>query len=215
MEQRKRNLQLEWDLLGILLTPSWLSGIISAVAGIAVAVVPITLSHYRGSGVEFEYLQYHSGQSSFSAVSHGLLSNSVVANLPLIIFWALLGLVVYQFAMSTFRAIQNAAEVTAQLTYVHASRSKLMALALTHLLIRLGVAVLWLPYILVFFHQLLPYCISAALAGSAEISTVNGPLYIGLAVVVMTAAVHLHVVLLRLLLLKPRLFTSNLYVSQH
>ncbi len=202
-------------LFVLLLIPSWLSGIIAVIAGVGVAVGTIVLAHYRGSSVQVDFLRYRSGGtvSDFETVSSGLQANKLIANLPLLMFWGLVGLVVYLFAINIIEVVKNTAQLTEELGYAHVNRRRLVWDAAKRLLVRLLVIALWVPYILFFFHRLLPYCISNMTLASAKLPSFPGLMHTLLVVVIMVLAIHAHTVLLRLLFLRPRLFSKALYVD--
>jgi hypothetical protein len=206
---------LDKKLFGVLLTPSWLSGVIVVTAGLVTAAGTILSAHYQDSSLRLDYLTYQAGQSAgnYQAVSSGLQANQYIADLPLFILWGLVGIVAYFFTMNLIAAARGAVGLKQELGYAHVNRFQLIWTAAQHLLVRLVVLALWVPYILVFFHRLVPYCVASALAGSAQLATPLGVAYVALAAVVMTVALHLHTVLLRLLFLRPRLFSQALYVD--
>ena len=215
MKNNPTNLNLDTRLFGILIMPSWLSGIIDVIIGLVVVIGTIFLSRYQGSSVRVDYLNYLSGNQSqlYKDVNTGILSNQFVSNLPLILFWGLIGIIVYLFATNIFAAVRNTAQLRSELEYANVDRHSLLVQAGQHLVIRIVVLVAWILYIRFFFYHVLPYCIAATLAGLSQVTTPLGIGYIVLAFVVMIVALHIHTIMLRLLLLKPRLFTKALYVD--
>ena len=207
--------KIDRRLFGMLLTPSWLSGsmvvLISCLDCLAVVVLP----RYQASSVRLDFLAYSAGQLSttYQQVNSHLFSNSLFGNLPLLIFWGLVGLVVYLFAANIFTALYEAAELKAELDYVHADRHKLLWRPVQNLLLHLAVLLVWGVYILFFFHHVLPYSVATAIVGSGQLGTLQTSSYALLGIVIMAVALHIHIVLLRLLLLRPRLFSSSLYAD--
>jgi hypothetical protein len=200
-------------LFGLLITPSWLSGLFVLTVSLIITGGVIGITHFSGSNIEAEYSSYQSAKTQ-----HGLLEtyrtdklHAIISAAPLMVFWSLIGLVVYLLATNIVGAIQQASEIKSELDYVNADRSKLMRTAGLHFLVRIVVMAAWLPYILFFFHHILPYVITAATVGASL--TLDSSLYIVLAVVAMASALHLHIILLRLLLLRPRVMSRALYVS--
>jgi hypothetical protein len=207
------------QIAGLFLLPSWLSGLVAVLSGLGVAVASIIISRFQGSSLQQQLFDYSSARSvtdpsaAYQAVSHGLSSNAVVSDLPLLVFWGLVGLVVYLFATSIVGALQDAAELHNELEYVHAKPRQLLLSALLHLVFRVVILLLWLPYILVFFHRVVPYAIAMAHNGAADLISLHGLADSLLAFAVITVTVHIHVVLLRLVLLKPRVLSSALYLD--
>jgi hypothetical protein len=197
------------------LAPSWFSGIFVALISLCLCIGTIVISHYQTSSIRVDFLTYQAGQitSSYHKVSNNLSSSSFFGNLPLLIFWSLVGLIVYLFVVNLFAAIRNTADLTSELKYVNADRRSLLWVSAEHLLVRLVVLGFWVFYIKFFFHHILPYCIAVSLVGSSQSNLLLGGGYTLLAVVVMWAALHVNVVLLRLLLLRPRIFSDSLYAD--
>jgi hypothetical protein len=216
MRKKPSTSNFDAELFGILLLPSWLSGTIAIVLSLIFSVGTILLSIYQTSSIRVDYLQYQAAElsNSYQQINNRLAENSFISNLPLLVFWSIVGLVVYLFAANLFAAIHNTAELHSQLRdYVNVDRKKLILSAFTHLGIRLLVLAVWTIYIFFFFHHVIPYCTAAAIAGSGHLGFVQNCLYEILAVILMVAAIHLHTIMLRLLLLKPRLFSGVLYVD--
>ncbi len=206
---------LDSTLFRILLTPSWLSGMIAVSLSILLTAVTIVGTIYQTSSIRLDYLQYQAGSvlSTYDSINSKLSENNFISNLPLLIFWSLVGLVVYLFAANIFAAIHTTAELKTELDYVHSDRKQLLVTAVAHLLIRSCVLVVWVIYILFFIHHIFPYCVSSAIAASGQNGFIYNAGYALLGIGIMAIALHLHAVLLRLLLLKPRSFSSILYVD--
>jgi len=206
---------LDNRLFGILLRPSWFSGIVAIVTTAVIIGSTIFLTHFEGSSIQLDYIKYQSGAQpdAYQNVNNSLLNNQLISNLPLLLFWALIGVVVYLFAVNIFTAIRHTAELKSELEYANIDRHELLWKAGAHLLIRVVMLIVWIIYINIFFNQILPYCLAVTLAGLSQIASFQGVGYILLASLVMLGAIHLHAIMLRLLLLKPRVFTRALYVD--
>ena len=207
-------------MLILLLTPSAFSGFIDVVTGIAVTISTIIISSFQSSSFQQELFNYRSGQTANNLtygsqrINQGLDSNLLLSNLPLLLFWALVGTVIYLFATSVVGALRNAAEFQDELEFVNADRNDLLKTAIFQLSIRLGVVFVWIFYIRFFFHSLLPYSIAAAhAASSVGLVSINGLAYALLAFLVLVIGMHIHTVFFRTLLLKPRIFTKAYYLD--
>ena len=202
-------------LYGLLLLPSWLSGSLTTLIGLGFCIGTIFLARYQSSSVRLYFINYRADQLSgtYHHLSNTLLGNSFVGNLPLLVFWGLVGLVVYMFAANLVSTARHAAELKKELNYVHANRHSILWRPVELLSVRLVVLGVWALYIMVFFQQILPYCVAASIVGAGQFNAVYDSLYALTAVVIMIVALHLHVVLLRMLLLKPRLFSRALYAD--
>ncbi len=197
------------NAFGRLLTPSWLSGLVVVVASLAIVFGAIGELHYSGSAWQ-QLLAAQHGAGKPLSVNSQTLSNNITAStfvsiVPLLIFWAGIGLIVYWFAAGIVGAFQNLIDLKQEMNYVHANRNVLIRQSIIHLLVRLIVLVVWIVYIRYSLHFLLPYVIAMAYAGGG-LGWLKDSAYIAGAVGVSIVGLHLHSVMLRLLLLKPRLF---------
>ncbi len=207
-------------LARMLITPSIISGTIDVVAGVGLVITTIVVSSFRSSSLQKELFDYQTNNltsdlsNNSQIVAHGLNSNTFVSNLPLLLFWGLVGTVIYMLVLSLARALKGAVQLHDEMEFVHANQTSLIRTALIEFLIRVVVLVFWVIYISFFFHRLIPYCLAAAHAASAVgFFTLNGLLYAILAFIVVVIAVHVHTIFLRLLLLKPRIFTKAYYLD--
>ena len=216
MKHFAQDSELNSKLIGLLLRPSWLSGLIAGLGSAGLIVFSIVSSHYNGSNARLQFLNYKAadGGATSQAIGRTLDSNKLISNLPLLLFWMLIGLIVYLFAANVVNLIRETRELNVELaSYTNVNRRTVIRDALEKLLIRLVVVAVWVPYILFFFHTLVPYVIALALAASPQLASVVGIEYIVLAFTVLFFGLHMHTLLVRLLLLKPRLFSRALYVD--
>jgi hypothetical protein len=205
-------------LVGILLSPSWLSGLVAVTLAICLVALTIASIHYKGSTLQIQVQNFQDQRSQATAANYNGIDNPthgrLVEDLPLIAFWSLLGLVVYMFAENIVTGLQHLNQLRDSLTYVHADRHKTLIEAVERLAIRVAVLAIWLPYIVFFFHEVIPYCITTAeAAGAQSLSMFTAGGYVLLAISVFFVTTHLHAILLRLLLLKPRAFSSVVYAD--
>ena len=201
----------------ILLTPSWLSGLVAVVASLAVMVTTVMALHFPGSSLQL-LLDDHKGNTSPSlstgslAVSNNFSSNQLINDIPLFVLWGCVGLLVYSLIISTANTLGGAGELMAELNFTHVKRWRLLGQELGRLLIRVIVLVGWVLFTEITVHTILPYVIALTQFASSAVGVMNTVLDAALAFVVLTACLHLHVILLRLLMLKPRLFGQTDYV---
>ncbi len=209
------NSSYDSQLFGILLSPSWLSGLLAIMASGIVVAFAVISSQYKGSDTRLQLLHLHTQtQASTASIGHALDRSPFISNLPLLLFWCLVGLVVYMFAVNIVGAIQHAAQFNEELaTYANINRRVMIRAAIQKLGIRLIVLVVWIPYILFFFKWMAPYVMRLAIIASVELTTFTGIMYLLTAVILLTIGLHFHTILLRLMLLRPRLFGGALYIS--
>lgn len=206
------NSSLDAKLFDILLSPSSLSGFLAGIAAIGFVAFVIISANYRGSNTELQVFQYQASQSTIPAqtIGHALDSNNIVSNLPLLLFWALVGFVVYLFAINIVSSVKGAAELKNEIeNYTNLNRRQIVLEVLQKLLIRLIVLLVWVPYINLFFHQLVPYVATLGVVASLHLLSVTGVSCTLLALIVLFVGLHVHAILLRLLVLKPRVFGAT------
>ncbi|MEO8104878.1 MAG: hypothetical protein ABI602_00895 [Candidatus Saccharibacteria bacterium] len=191
------------------LTPSILSGIVMAVLAVGTVFISLVAT-YGSSGVLQQGLgAAHSlSAPTYHQITDSLARNPVASNAPLFLLWAAIGIIVYLFAVNIVSALGHGVQMEEELNYVNVPRRKLIRYEIMLLFIRLAVLLGWLLYLQVFVGRLLPFALAVVAAARSEnlavevgqIIVVTGGLFIGL---------HLHLVFLRLLLLKTRLFADQ------
>jgi hypothetical protein len=152
-----------------------------------------------------------SSEGGGSAIGQALASKSLNHNLTIILGAIAAGILLY-FAIRliismiggislTLREIQ-AVDTPAK----HAVEHELVK----RISIRALVLVVWLVYIYLFIKVVLPFCILASQVGLDEGKSIGeGIGYVLFSVVLLFLASHLHVVLARLIMLRPRVFGSE------
>ncbi len=213
MKHFSHNSSTDARLLDSLLLPSLLSAWVLGLASIGlVAFVPLSL-FYKSSALRLQLLDFQTTQAhaSIQAVAHKLDSNAFISNLPLFLFWCLVGFIVYMFAVNIYGVAERTAEVLDEFNnYVHINRQQLVRDSLEKLALRASVVILWVPYILLFFHHIIPYVIVLSLAAADNLLSWAGLGSLLLAMVILFLALHVHTLLLRLLMLRTRVFSGTL-----
>ncbi len=202
-------------ILGALLTPSWLSGLVVVVASLAVMTTTIAALHFPGSGLQLLLNDQSNGsQPSLDtgslAVSSNFSSNELVSDIPLFVLWGCVGLLAYSFIMNLSGALRQASEFRAKLDFTNIDRQQLVQQALQRLALRAVVLVAWVLFIELTIHVILPYAVALTQFSSSAVGLFNTGLDAVLAFAVLVVCLHVHTIMLRLLLLKPRVFFSAL-----
>ena len=195
----------------VLVQPSWLSGLVAGFLSLGVVVATIVISNFQGSSLQQEIFEVKAGHASdsvinFKAVTDNLASNSFISNLPLFLFWAALGVIVYLFATSLWGGLSKAEELREELEYVNAPREKLLKEGFISMLIRMLCLGLWIGYLEVFLKVLLPYALAAAHIAAVNLTSLTGIGYVLLALAVLFVALQIHTVFMRLVWLRLRVF---------
>jgi ABC-type multidrug transport system permease subunit len=199
--------------LGSALTPSWLSGLLTLVIALTIVSGTVVTVRYRDS---FElWREAHSSQSQPQEYDYGALDDNfsksqLISDIPLLIFWSGVGLIIYYFTMSLFKLYRRAVDFEHQLDYVNADRNRLVKAAATKAAFRLAVIVIWFLCLRFTQHVLLPYVIALSYTGSGSLylNWLQNTAYLSAATALAALTLHVHVVLLRLAFLRTRLFSA-------
>lgn len=202
----------------LLLTPSWASLLVSIFCAFGLLIGVIFASQYQGTRYqqqvsEIRAKQVNAHYSSEDEEFEGLEGNTFADIVPVLAMWAILGVVIYFLAAGIVQSLQHAAEFKSELGYVNASRNEMLKTAFMHAGIRIVVAILWILFIAFFFNKIIPYGIESALAVSAVGLSPEALLYALLCVAIIGISMHVHAILFRLLMLKPRIFSRALYIN--
>lgn len=195
--------------LTAVISPSILSGIITAVASILITVFGVVAS-YGSAGVLRQGLFAANSLAAptYQQITNRLAQNSFVSNIPLLLFWMAVGMIIYLCAINIVTAFGNGVELEEELNYVNAQRSKLIRYEIFLVFIRAVILAGWLVYVQLFIRLLLPYVLAAVQAARLS-GILSGIGQIALAALVLFISIHIHLVFLRLLLLKTRVFADK------
>jgi len=190
-------------------SPSILSGIVTAVISVLVTGFAV-VSSYGSAGVLQQglFAAHNLSAPTYQQLTDRLAQNIFVSNIPLLLFWSAVGLIIYLCAANIVAAFGSGVKLEEQLNYVNSSRSKLIRFEIIVVFIRAAVLAGWLLYVQLFIRLLLPYALAAAHAARLS-GVLNGIGQIGMAALVLFVSLHLHLVFLRLLLLKTRVFADK------
>lgn len=213
-------------LFAELLRPSTLSGLICVLISLLTVAGVVAMTNFQGSSfqqdlfglqlrVEQERLSTAGIEEEFSlsedygAINDNFANSNMVRNIPVMAFWMSVGILVYFLVTGIAGALASAKDIGDELNYVHAKRNELLRVVFIKLAIRLATLVIWLLYIMAFFRILIPYALAAANIGGSTIMTFGGILYALLSFAILAFSLHLHVILVRLVVLRPRLFSKD------
>jgi hypothetical protein len=193
----------------LLVKPSWLSAILGVTGSVSIIIGALSMLFYRSGTIQvLSQLQTkdEAPATNYQVINTDLASNSFLSNIPLLVFWAGVGIVAYFFTMAIVNALRSAAELESEMTYVHARRGELIRYAFERLGIRLVALILWLLYLQFTVHTIIPYAIAVSFAGTLETSWLTGGLYVLAGIAILCVSAHAHAILIRLTALRPRLF---------
>jgi hypothetical protein len=200
-------------LLSVFLLPSWLSGLISALAGVLIIGGTVLLTHIGGTlqqgllGLNLAYQQSSGAQT----VSNTLAQNTSLNNVLLFVLWGTVGLVVYSIVQNVVHEFSSADKLVHELHYVHADRHKILRAVILRAVIRLAALVAWWLLVRFMAYKLVPYDIAAARLSALHLANATDWVRCILGGAACMLGVHGLTILLRLLLLRPRVFGGEIF----
>ncbi|HEX8390099.1 MAG TPA: hypothetical protein VF597_01630 [Candidatus Saccharimonadales bacterium] len=193
------------------LTPSWYGGLFTALVSagaVAAAVVP---KLYAGSWVAIylntDQFDASVNQTNFDEISRAVNTSNFVADASIFVLWAITGLALFFVVSSIARSLHNTFVVVELFDFFRRDRKAIEREAIAHTALRL-VALLGIYGLYqIAIHYILPYCLMAGqVAASEPLPQQLG--YLVLLFFVIALTLHLFLILVRLVMLRPRLFQS-------
>lgn len=199
-------------IIGILLSPSWLSGLVAVIAGLVISVGVIIAFNANNSSITQQLTSWQQSQPADAIkpfvrdpeANKPTLKNSW----PLLIVWSIIGLAVYTIAATIIHSISKAEEVRESLGYVNANRDKIIKLEAEQILLRVLAAITLGILISLFIKTVVPYSITAAHASASDLISLTGALYALLSFAIVVVSLHLQTIFLRMSLGRIRLFSD-------
>ncbi|MEK7059565.1 MAG: hypothetical protein AAB971_02305 [Patescibacteria group bacterium] len=199
------------QLLGLLLSASWLSGLVAIVVALLISVGSIVIFEVHNDSLTQQLLSWQQSQPQPALTTPDQLVASEKPTLqtswPLLVVWSLTGLLVYAIAAAILHSLARVEEVRESLDYVNARPKALLASTAEHLLLRVLGAVILVGFVVAFWKLIVPYGITAAHASAADILSLEGVLYALLSFSMVVVSIQAMTISLRLALGKPRVFT--------
>ncbi len=200
----------------LLLTPSLLGGLTTVLLSTGVLGIAV-YSFLAGKGAIYEYLFGPNSSAELIRQSRGtagafgdtVFGNQTLTKILYFAFWMIVGLVVYIILHAVIKGAAVAAEDIQESTYKNVRIREMLTNIGTRLAVRLAVLIAWIIYWAFFIKTLLPLSILLARSGASNLPSPTGWLYglSGLAILVL--CVHIHLIFLRLIMLRARLFESE------
>jgi hypothetical protein len=209
------------QLILLLLKPSWLSIILSFVIAGGIIGFLLFQGRYEGSDLQRQYLTWQStaDNNSLDSAATTLKQNltDIIATVQVFIFWCIVGAAIYLFISVLYRFFENAREKKQELTYVSYVRGTHQAFVrelYKSMIIRFVSLAAWGCYALLTVTIILPYLLGAIHVADEHLPTIGAfCLLIGSGLAIMLLY-HVHVIMLRLLLGRPRAFNGESDIQQ-
>lgn len=145
-------------------------------------------------------------EESYIRISDDINSDARVANGVVFAVWAIVGLLAYYIVYFIFTSERNVSEFIRSLTWIHADKTALLEYSVTRMTIRVLSLVGLLVLIAYFLTGVLPYILGNLNLSSASELFPDRVVHLCFTAVIIVVFMHLHVVLLRCLLLRQRVF---------
>jgi hypothetical protein len=200
---------------GLLLRPSLLSSIVCG----SFAVGVILASNWSNVLKNLSFYNYFFGKDglvttlqntkgSGSAISQALTSKSLAHNATILLGAIAVGIAGYVIIRLIIKLISSASMTIKEMQAVDTPAKRVVERELEQrVMIRLLVAVAWTAYLFIYIKVILPFCILASEVGFDQKSMLSEAIgYLLFAFVLLFLASHLQVIIMRLFLLKVRVF---------
>ncbi len=200
-------------LFKLLLEPSLLSGLGSLVAACVMVIVP-NMAYLQTQSFVYDIFYGPHGlattlqnaQGSVEGIGAALSETPFTYLFGMFVLSVLAGAITFAVLQGLHRLFVDVAEPVKEVRIAGSSRSSVEK----EIGIRVGLRIIsfaaWCIYWFATVKILWPFCVLTFGAGLLEFTTLQGLSAIALSVGLMTIGLHLHIVFLRLTLLKPRAF---------
>jgi hypothetical protein len=202
-------------LFVLLLSPSWLSSILGAFTGMCIIAFVLLQGRLEGTSLQQQYLSWQADDTSLNTATSSVRGDFAdgIGTLQVFIFWCAIGAILYLIVSSLYLGGRALKEARQQRQFCNYSRTNTLKRLYMLLAIRSAALVLWGIYLLATVTFILPYAIGAIHVADEHLPTIGAFVLLIVAFIGLMAAYHLHVLLLRLLLWRPRAFHAESYVE--
>lgn len=206
--------QQDKKLFGLLISPSWISGLIAVTLGLVFSLGVIIVFSLNTSTVQQQLISWQQDQPERPLTQPGTVVTSdehpqLKDSWPLLIVWAGVGLIVYMITAAIVHSLSEAEAMRESLGYVNANPKKTLEITVGHIILRLIAAGAFAAMFFIFYKHVIPYSITAAHASASDIQSVTGILYAVLSFLIVALSVQLQTIFLRLAFGRVRLFSGN------
>lgn len=205
--------QQDKKFLALLLTPSWISGLVSVVVGLVLSLGVIGAYTFSSASFQQQLDVWQQNQPQKELTKPGEYVGAdqtpkVKDSWPLLVIWAGVGLIVYLITAAIVHSLSSAAELRHSLGYVHADKEKTIGITIGHIILRLIAFVALVAMLVIFYKRVIPYCITASHAAASDLLTLQGLLYGVLSFSMAALGIHMITVFARMAIGRPRVVGS-------
>lgn len=198
--------------VGVLLTPSLASA--GLCTGLSILILTISsLTYNSHTGFLYDLLfgansstdLIESGRNTIDTIIQATFGNPILNKLIFFAFWCLVGLVIYMLLSGLGKTTSIISDTAHRFYYFNSRRRQFEEELGLRLIIGAVAVLLGFLYMTFFFRVLLPFSILCGRIGLSVLSDFSGWLYLIAGFMTLGVSLHFCIVLLRLLLLRPRL----------
>ncbi len=195
--------------------PSWASGFLAVTVSILLIGLTVVLTHF-GDTVQQSALglQHAYSQSSIGAraimVSNNFASNSILNNVLIFLLWGSIGLMVYSVVQASVTELKRANNVIQELHYINADRRTILRETFIRECIKIIAFVCFWLLLRYTVFKLVPYTIAVSHTLALHPAALTPWLRCAYVALLCILTLHFLTVLLRLTLLRPRLFGADI-----
>ncbi|MEI9913679.1 MAG: hypothetical protein WDN66_01600 [Candidatus Saccharibacteria bacterium] len=193
-----------------ILTPSYLSASID----ILVTVVFIVTAYIANLKPEISSLSqalyyFHDRFStSYNQLASKLAQNRFIDDLPLLLFWIVVGIAVYLLTIEVVRSIKNTVQLAGDINNSNTARKEsLLKETGVRAVIRITTVLIWYIYLRLFILRFIPLYLSDVHSFSSD-NNLSNSIRLALMTIAFLLLLHVNTVVFRLIALRKRLFTS-------
>jgi hypothetical protein len=199
-----------FEVFGKFISPTWLSGLIAIVVGLALTLGVMAVFSFNNSAVLKQLKSWEQTQSQPSLTTANQTLPTPKLQLkntwPLLIAWGLVGIIVYILTMAVVNSITNTAQLVESLGYVHTKPKAVLKATIERISLRVVAIIFFVVLFINFYKQIIPYSITAAQVSANNIKVVHSDLHVLLAFVIIVLSLHLETIFLRLARGRYRVF---------
>lgn len=198
--------------IGLLLTPSWLSGLLAVVVGLIICVGTIAVFHYNDTTMQKQLIAWQQSkpEKPLTTPEQVLEENdkpTLKGSWPLIVVWSITGLVVYLIAVYVVHSIESTKQFADSINYVNSRPESVLVATAEKLTLRFVSFLFLIATGYLVWHNVIPYGIMAGRVAALDLLSVGGILAAILSFSVVALSLHVLTVFARLTLGRPRVFS--------
>jgi hypothetical protein len=147
-----------------------------------------------------------STRGTVNAIYQTAFSNSILNKIIFFVFWCLVGLLVYTLLSGIGKTTSAIAETNQRMHYLNAKKTQLEQQLGLRLIVYSMAALFGFLYSIFFIKTLFPFSILCARIGVNTLNSIGGWGYLLAGFIVLSVSFHIFIVVVRLFLLRPRIY---------